>query len=269
MPEAHVAGHPVHWRLAGAGRRAALALHCSLAHGGAWGAVAERLGDAFRVILPDLPGHGRSGDWPAGGESLHDRSTRIARALAEPLAEPGPVDLWGHSFGATVALRLALESPSLVRTLALVEPVLFAAARGTAAFADFTAGNAAFADRLAAGDAEGAAAWFQGLWGNGLPFAALPPAQRAYIAARIHLIPAANAELIGDVAGLLRPGRLEALTIPVALVEGATSPPVIAAIGAALAARLPDARRHVIPAAGHMAPVTHPDAVAAAIRALP
>jgi pimeloyl-ACP methyl ester carboxylesterase len=264
MPDAIVAGHPVHWRVAGQGPRAALALHCSLAHGGAWGPVAERLGDVLTLALPDLPSHGRSADWQPGGESLHDLSTRIARAMAEP----GPVDLIGHSFGATVALRLALETPGLVRTLTLVEPVLFAAARGTPAFDAFFDGNAAFAARLAAGDAEGAAAWFHRLWGNAAPFDSLPPAQRAYIAARIGLIPTANATLIDDAAGLLRPGGLESLRIPVALVEGAASPPVIAAIGDRLAARLPDCRRTTIPGAGHMAPITHPDATAAAIRAL-
>jgi pimeloyl-ACP methyl ester carboxylesterase len=264
MPEGIVAGHPVHWRVVGRGPRRALALHCSLAHGGAWGAVAERLGDALTVALPDLPGHGRSGDWHPGGRPLHDLSTAIARAMAEP----GPVDLMGHSFGATVALRLALESPGLVRSLTLVEPVLFAATRGTALFDAFVAGNAAFAERLARGDAEGTAAWFHGLWGGNTAFADLPGPQRAYIAARIHLIPVANAALIEDAASLLAPGRLEGLSVPVALVEGEGSPPIIGAIQAALATRLPDARRTIIPGAGHMVPVTHPDAVAAAIRAI-
>jgi pimeloyl-ACP methyl ester carboxylesterase len=42
---------------------------------------------------------------------------------------------------------------------------------------------------------------------------------------------------------------------------------VIAAISAGLERRLPAARRETIPGAGHMGPITHPDAVAAAIRA--
>lgn len=264
MPEALIAGHPVHWRVAGRGPRAALALHCSLAHGGAWGAVAERLADALTVTLPDLPGHGRSGAWTPDCPPIHDLSTAIARALAEP----GPVDLIGHSFGATVALRLALEAPGLVRSLTLVEPVLFAAAQGTAAFDAFFAGNTAFGDRIAAGDAAGAAAWFHALWGGGTAFDALPAPQRAYIAARIHLIPTANAALVADAAGLLAPGRLEAVACPVALIEGAASPPIIAAIQAVLAARMPAARRTVVAGAGHMVPITHPDAVAQAIRAI-
>ncbi|MFN3643777.1 MAG: alpha/beta fold hydrolase [Gemmobacter sp.] len=264
MADGLVAGHPLHWRVVGQGPRPAVALHCSLAHGGAWGAVAERLGDALSVTLPDLPGHGRSGDWHPGGETLHDLTTRIARTLAAP----GPVDLIGHSFGATVALRLAVETPALVRSLTLVEPVLFAAARGMPAFDAFFAADAAFAGALAAGDTMAAAAAFHALWGNATPFAALPPAQRSYIAARIALIPTANATLIEDAAGILRPGGLESLSMPVALVEGAASPPVIAAIQTALAARLPAARRTIIPGAGHMAPITHPEAVADAVRAL-
>ena len=39
-----------------------------------------------------------------------------------------PIDVIGHSFGATVALRLAVEQPEKVRSLTLIEPVFFAVA---------------------------------------------------------------------------------------------------------------------------------------------
>lgn len=66
---------------------------------------------------------------------------RIARA-----ALGAPVDVIGHSFGATVALRLALERPELVRSLVLVEPVLFAAAKAAEdpRFAAFAAREGCF-----------------------------------------------------------------------------------------------------------------------------
>ena len=83
---------------------------------------------------------------------------------------------------------------------------------------------------------------------------------------RIHLIWAGVPALEDDAAGLLGPGRLEAVEVPVLLIEGGRTPAVIAATQAALAARLPDAGRVVIEGAGHMAPITHPEEVAAAIR---
>lgn len=252
----------LHVRRFGSGREI-LALHCSLAHGGAWSAVAAHL-PAMTVVAPDLPGHGRSPDWD-GRADLHTLTTRECLALLPG----GPVDLIGHSFGATVALRMALERPEAIRTLTLIEPVLFAAARGAGdpAWAQNRKALQPFADCMAAGDRPGAAAAFQSVWGTGDLFADLPASQRDYLAARIHLIPATNPTLDEDAAGLLAWGRLEGLGLPVLLVEGAASPPVIAAIQTELARRLPQVTRAVVPGAGHMAPITHPAEVAALVAA--
>ena len=103
------------------------------------------------------------------------------------------------------------------------------------------------------------------VWGDGTAWGDMPAAIRAALAARIHLIAAGAPTLHDDRAGLLAPGRLEALSRPVTLIEGGASPPVIGAIHTALAARLPQARRSVIPGAGHMLPVTHPAELAALI----
>ena len=56
-------------------------------------------------------------------------------------------------------------------------------------------------------------------------------------------------------------------SVPVLLIEGADSPPVIDAIHTELARRLPQASRLSVPGAGHMVPITHPQIVAAAIAA--
>jgi pimeloyl-ACP methyl ester carboxylesterase len=91
----------------------------------------------------------------------------------------------------------------------------------------------------------------------------LPDRPRDYIIDRIHLIPAQNRALLDDSADLLRAGGLEALRVPVLLVEGALSPAIIAANHAELARRLPNARRASVANAGHMLPLTHPDDLAA------
>lgn len=246
----------------GSGREA-LALHCSLAHGGAWAGVAAHL-RGVTVVAPDLPGHGRSPDWD-GHSDLHTLTTWECLAL---LPE-APVDLIGHSFGATVALRMALERSEAVRTLTLIEPVLFAAARAAddPAWRQNREALQPFATAIAAGDRMAAAAAFQAVWGVGVPFADMPAPQRDYIAARIHLIGAVDPSLQHDTAGLLAYGRLEALGLPVLLVEGATSPPVIAAIQTELQRRLPQVTRAVVPGAGHMSPLTHPAEVSALIAA--
>lgn len=246
------------------GARPVLALHCSLAHGGAWAGVAAHL-KGFTLTAPDLPGHGAQPLWD-GASDVHGDATRQGIALAEA---SGQVDLIGHSFGATVALRIALERPELVRSLVLIEPVLFAAARAadSPAFRPFVQRHLGFAHHLATGDREAASQHFLADWGDGADWDRMPDRQKTYVTDRIAQVAALDGVLLGDSAGLLTYMRLESLGIATLLLEGSDSPPVIAAIQSALAERLPQVTRAVIDAAGHMAPLTHADAVARAIQA--
>ncbi|MBC7132052.1 MAG: alpha/beta hydrolase [Roseovarius sp.] len=249
------------WQVMGRGPRKALAIHCSLAHSGAWAGVARALDAHLTVTAFDLPGHGGSAPWAGTGE-IQAASTAMAAALLD-----GPADILGHSFGATVALRLAVEHPRLVRSLCLHEPVFFAVALAdrpemraahVAEMADYRAG-------IAAGDMARAARGFLKVWGDGEGWEALPEATRARIAAQMPLIEAAAPALYEDAGGMLASGALGRIGAPVLLMQGARSPAIIDAINAGLAARLPLCRRATIAGAGHMAPITRPQAVAAEI----
>jgi pimeloyl-ACP methyl ester carboxylesterase len=259
------AGARTFWQTFGSGPRASVALHCSLAHSGAWAAVAERLAGRITMTAFDLPGHGQSADWD-GTEDFTALCARIAEGFVGVGAGEA-VDLIGHSGGAVAALQLALAAPERVRTLTLIEPVLFAAARGTEAGRNHAAAMAPVFDLIAAGEREAAAERFVGIWGTGKPWDRIDPRQRAYFADRIHLIEAGMPALAEDNGAVLAPGRLESLTMPVMLISGAASPPVIHAIAEAIAARLPDVGVAEVPGAGHMLPVTHPDQTAGLIAA--
>ena len=262
MPRAERAGFPTWWREFGKGPRAGLAIHCSLAHSGSWGTVARDLAEVLTITAFDLPGHGQSAAWDGRGE-IQAVSTAIAADFLDR-----PADVIGHSFGATVALRLAVERPDLVRTLILYEPVFFAVA-----FADQPQMRAAYAAimaeydaGIAAGDYPRAAAEFTRIWGDGRLWVDLPVASRAQLASQMSLIEAAAPALHDDAGGMLSSGALARIGVPVLLMEGSASPPIIAAINAGLAARMPLARRAVIAGAGHMGPITHPAQMAAEIR---
>jgi lipase len=245
-------------RTYGDGPRPVLALHCALAHGGAWAGLNL---PGVTLTAPDLPGHGGSPDWK--GTDYHTDCTRAVLGLMD-----APMDIVGHSSGAAIALRMALERPDLVRTLTLIEPVLFAAARAAdaPAFKDHLVQHAVVVRALRDNDWQAAAVAFHTTWGTG-PFTAQSAAVQAYMAARMPLIAALDPALSDDTGGLLSPYRLESLGVPVLLLEGAQSPPVIAAIHDELQRRLPQVTRRVIPRAAHMLPLTHTAQVSAAIAA--
>lgn len=246
--------HQRHWP--GDPERPALALHCMMGNGRYWGPIAEALEGRIDLRAFDLPGHGRSAPWmPAPGDpDIHTAVTRFAAGLIDR-----PLDLIGHSFGATVALRIAVAAPEAIRSLTLIEPVLFAAAPAAAAT------DARLSETMDALLAEGrldeAARAFLSVWG-GLPFDRQPPAARAQMAGQVRLVAETNDILMADRADILRAGGLERIEAPVLLISGGDSPPVIGAIAEALAARLPDVGRATVPGAGHMLPITHAAQVA-------
>ena len=224
--------------------------------GRAFDPMARRLGGRVDLTAFDLPSHGRSGAWrPAEGEDYHTTVTR----MAEGLLGERPVDLIGHSIGATVALRLAVAAPGRVRSLTLIEPVLFAASRSGHSLDDELAALAA------AGKTEAAARLFLGIWGAPGGFGALPRSLQQAAVELMPLVLETDSALSADVHGILRPGGLEAVRAPSLLIAGADSPAVVGEIFDTLAARLPDARRATVPGAGHMAPVTHPAEVSALV----
>jgi lipase len=261
MPLQHPADFPTWVSQFGKGPRQALFIHCSLAHSGAWTGLAGQLGDLLSITAFDVPGHGRSADWD-GVTDIHGLSLRIARDL---IGE-GPVDLVGHSFGGTVATRLAIEYPHLVRSLTLIEPVFFSAA--IAAGRPEALENVGWYDRFCALRAQGlvdlAAQIFTDHWGTGADWQGLSVAQRSYITDRIGLIEAADHVLYHDRAGLL--ARLPQVRCPVLLLDGTQTPVVMNAIIEELMKLLPQAQRARIERAAHMLPITHPAEVATAMR---
>lgn len=249
----------LHHQSWGDGGQAALLLHCSLSSSDAWRGVAGHLADDLTMTAPDIPGHGKSADW----DGTSDYHRLCSEAAAEFLTRP--MHLIGHSFGATIALRLAVEQPDMVRSLTLIEPVFIAAAQGTVEYARHEAEFQPFLDAIERDDKETAARTFTEIWGTGGAWEELPIAARTYIMARVGLVPAAVPALYEDNAELLLQGRLEAVCCPVLLMEGGQAPTIISAINTALAARLPDNRRVRIKEAGHMVPITHPMQTATAI----
>ena len=107
----------IHYRRLGQGPGMVL-LHGYPQTGHMWRKVMPALAERFTVVAPDLRGYGDS-DRPAAG---YDKRT-MAADVADVIRTLGiqPVVLVGHDRGARVAHRFALDHPSLLTRLVLLD----------------------------------------------------------------------------------------------------------------------------------------------------
>src|SRR5262245_52274697 len=147
----------------------------------------DQLAPSYRVLAPDMYGSGRSPDWPSPRRiNLHDEVSFI-----EPiLSAAGPqIALVGHSYGAAVALRAAVEKPGSVSALALYEPTLFSLVDGEQPAPndadEMRDGVREAADYLDHGYVDAAAQSFVDYWSGRGTWAAMPPGRQAPIMASI------------------------------------------------------------------------------------
>lgn len=98
---------------------AILLVHGLVSDSSTWNRAATGLAsNGFRVIAPDLLGHGRSAKPADGGYHLTDFSASLQALLVERGVEAATVV--GHSLGGAIAMQLAHDRPELVKRLVLV-----------------------------------------------------------------------------------------------------------------------------------------------------
>ncbi len=112
-----VYGQDIYYQEVGAGPTVIL-LHAAGADGAEWSEVIGPLAARYRVVTPDLVGHGRSGK-----PSLAYRIGTLADFLAGFLDALGldRADLVGHSASGAAAATVALRHPARVGRLVLVD----------------------------------------------------------------------------------------------------------------------------------------------------
>lgn len=239
-------------------------LHASASSGRQWRALQGQLADGYQVLSPDLYGSGDSPPWPPGrGLTLADEVARL-----EPVFEAtgGPFHLIGHSYGGAVAARAALTYPGCFRSLVLIEPVLFGlltaedphqpAAREVVALCQH-AGAA-----VEVGALDSAAGRFIDYWMGAGAWAGMPAQRRAAIA---QAMPAVRSQWTAIFAETTPLPVYSLLDLPVLYLEGSRSPASTRAVARLLTQTLPNVTSAVLAGAGHMAPLTHPGLVNAAI----
>jgi pimeloyl-ACP methyl ester carboxylesterase len=251
------------YREAGAGQPILL-LHCSSGSSGAWLPAMEHLSRGYRALAPDLLGYGRSAPWPRHAVLPPEAELGVVNALLDVAGRP--VHLVGHSYGGAVALNAARRFQGRVASLTLIEPVAFHLLR-RADESDGWREVAGLAKRHLALVAEGrdaaAAEAFVTYWMGPKAWSRMPDTARdsavrtaAKVAAEWRLMFATEDDLEA-VAGI---------EAPTLLICGGHSPRPARRVVEVLCGTLPRARFHEISDAGHMSPLTHPAAVANAVR---
>lgn len=88
-----------------------------------WHAIAPALATSYTVVVPDLPGYGDSDPSPADDSTFSKRA--MASALVDLMHQLGHerFAVVGHDRGARVAYRMALDHPTIVESLTVIDIV--------------------------------------------------------------------------------------------------------------------------------------------------
>src|SRR6201987_1866341 len=91
--------------------------HSLLSDRASFDAIAPELARSFRVIVPELPGFGRSQAVIAALADIADRMAEVVREIADS----GEAIVLGNGYGGFVALQMAIRHPALASRLILAD----------------------------------------------------------------------------------------------------------------------------------------------------
>jgi pimeloyl-ACP methyl ester carboxylesterase len=266
MPTIEIGGARVAYAEAGSGETVLL-LHSSASSSGQWQSLTESLQATYRFLAPDLYGYGETDAWP--GEGPFDLAEEAALADAVVAESHGPIHLVGHSYGGAVALRFALQRPERVRSLTLIEPVAFHLLRSATAdaadrslFGAVAEMAAVVSKATATGDYRSAMARFVDYWNGDGAWSRTKPELRAALTRRT---PKVALDFRATMTESTPRAAYRQIAVPTLVLRGGESPAPTRRIAELVAGALPRSRLRTIGGAGHMLPLTHREAVNAAV----
>jgi pimeloyl-ACP methyl ester carboxylesterase len=266
MPRIDLGGARIACTDSGSGETVLL-LHATASSRAQWGVLAEALRTSWHVLAPDLYGYGETDPWPGNKPfALADEA-----ALAEAVLPPGddPIHLIGHSYGGAVALRFAMQWPERLLSLVLIEPVAFHLLwdepphPADRQLVHEVGEIAALVSRAVTnGDYRSAMARFVDYWNGDGAWSRTKPDLQSELVSRIPKVALDFRATTTELASRAAYGRIGAPTL---VLRGSRSPRPTLRIAELVAHSLPRSRLQTIDGAGHMLPLTHAEAVNAAI----
>ena len=265
MPSIDVDGALVAYAAAGSGETVLL-LHSSAGSSAQWRTLTEILQARWRVLAPDLHGYGQTGQRPGPASPGLADAAALADAILADSAER--IHLVGHSYGGAVALRFAVDRPERVLSLTLIEPVAFHLLRGAPGagddelFHEVAVLAAGVTQAAAAGDGGRGMARFIDYWNSAGAWMRMRADAQSALALQT---PRVARDFCATMTDRTRLEALRGIAVPTLILRGSASPRPTRRIAALVAQGLPNARLQTIEGAGHMLPLTHHEAVNAAI----
>jgi 3-oxoadipate enol-lactonase len=222
-----------------------------------WHEQQQRLSDRFRVITPDLRGHGRSPTPPGVYEM--DLLARDVLTLLDALGIKKAV-IMGHSMGGYVALAAAKIAPERLLALGLI------ASQAGADTEEARQGRYKMAEKVAAGGSKVVAeAMLPKLFAPDFP-AESPIREQV----RQLMLNTPSAGIIGSLKGMaVRADSgplLPLLKIPILILAGDKDQIIPSAKAKAMAATVATVTLSIVANAGHMPMLEQPQATTTAIR---
>jgi len=235
-------------------------LHSGVGSAGEWKQVFSLWPEGYRLIAIDAYRDG-TGPGVSNDRTLDDYADQVY-AVAEKVGVS--VHLVGFSWGGATALRVAAAAPELVDSLAVIEPEAYGLLRtqDAAAYAQISGLRDRWRAHVRAGRWDHAFEEFIDFYNGRGSFARWPaPRREAFLALQ---------QTRGDLWDVLFDGpltfdALAGVTAPVHVIEGSLTSAVDHAICNVVRRQVPHARHTLIEGAGHMMPLTHPEALTRAL----
>jgi pimeloyl-ACP methyl ester carboxylesterase len=257
MATSGINGVQLFWERSGEQGEPVILVHGSWGDHHNWDGVVPELARTLRVATYDRRGHSQSERAPMPGSI--DEDVEDLAGLIEHVFQ-GPAHVVGNSFGAAIALRLAVAHPELIRSLAAHEPPLFGLLEDDPtvqpALASVRERIAAVVSILRSGDMRSGARQFvetiafgAGAWDQ------LPQATRDTF---VRNAPTWLDELDEPDALDMELHLLAGFSAPALLTLGGASPPFFPIVVKRVASAVPYAAQYVFPEAGHVPHLTHP-----------
>jgi len=254
MPQLSLGGADINYADSGEGQPLLL-LHGWIGSGALWNLMAPWLSERFRVIVPDLPGHGDSGI-PAGFSFDLDGFSRFVEEIRTSLELPS-LTLVGHSMGGSISMYYASRYPGGAERLVLIDSPASLKALSWPA-------RLPCAERLLG--------LIYPLWGPGIvtrlikssvrhPGSLPPDFMDGAVAQACQLKKEALVGTTRMIRFLDLDGEVAGIKVPVLLIHGDHDPSVKPGESSRLQGMLSGARLHMIPDCGHCPNYEYPDMV--------